>query len=283
MMEEGRKAHPNEAYYVIGLAQVAQARGDLEAAVNYFAAGRKLAPTAVESYVFAADCLTALGRLDQAEAVARQAMSVAPEDVRGFLSHARVAVKAADLPTALDRWELVIQRFDHQIGYIGAAQILRQLGRLEEAERLVVAATIRFPTDPGPPTELARIAQMRGDNTTSIVLWKKLAHRFPVTLHCLCDAASSLEALEDSSAAESVLRQAVENLPYESRPRVELARLLARRSDFLAAAEAWSELRRSFPDNEEAYVQGAEALHRAGRIDDACAVRQEHQRRFASP
>ena len=54
---------------------------------------------------------------------------------------------------------------------------------------------------------------------------------------------------------------------------LDLAKLLQnKRQDFTAAAEVWAAIRGVFPDSEEAYASGAEALRRAGRIEEADAL-----------
>jgi tetratricopeptide (TPR) repeat protein len=281
-MANGLKTLPRNIHHLNGFAQVAQARGDHETAIMRYAAAREIHPNEIEGYIFAADSLTILGRLQEAETLAEQGMRRSPEDVRGFLTHARIALKRGDWASALQRWQVVIDRFDHQLGYIGAAQVLMRFERLDEAEVLLTQASIRFPTDSGPPTELARLGQRRGDVELAAARWKALAHRFPATLHCIYDAAQSLEAIGRVAESEQILRLASENLPFEVRPPTELARLLSRQEKFQASTDVWAAIRRDFPNNEEAYLAGTETLRLAGRLEAADVLREEHRIRFRS-
>jgi tetratricopeptide (TPR) repeat protein len=278
LMVQGQKARPRDSYFAIGLAQVAQARGDHETAIERCAALRKRFPFVQEGYLMGAESLIFRRRPEEAELLAEQAMKLFPDEVKGFVSYGRIAVERQDWDEALRRWQLVLNRFDHQVGYLGSAQAMQQLGRPDEAEAILLPLATRFPTDPGFRIELARMAQTAGNIPVAIGRWEGVSRRFPLNLPGCMLAAEALEKLGAVAQAEEVLREAVDHFPTEPRPLIELGSLLLRREDFPAAVDVWATLRQTFPDKEISYVRGVEALVRAGRPEEAEALREEHRR-----
>ena len=63
--------------------------------------------------------------------------------------------------------------------YIGSALKLRDEGRFDEAERVLVAAVERFPTEPRPHLELAIISHARRDWQEAVRRWEILRGEFP--------------------------------------------------------------------------------------------------------
>lgn len=282
LMQQGHKRHPREVDLVSGLAEVAQARGDHDAAIERWAALRKQFPGVLRGYVLGAEALMARNRLDEAETLAEQAIRRFPEEMTPYLEHARVAVQRQDWPLALQRWQPIRERFNFVGGHIGCAQAMIHLGRHDEADALLSEARIRWPIEPGPAAELARAAQARGNVPRALEHWKQLVQRFPLHMPSCLEAAASLEKLDAVAEAESVLRDAVHHFPTETRPLRDLGMLLHRRKDFTAAIEVWTTMRVTFPDNELAYTRGIEALGEAGHSAEAEALGQEHRRRFKS-
>jgi tetratricopeptide (TPR) repeat protein len=96
-------------------------------------------------------------------------------------------------------------------------------------------------------------------------------------------ASEAFERLGEPAQAEATLRAAIDRFPTELRPMLDLAKLLQiKRRDFPAAVEVWAAIRNVFPDNQEAYTSGAEALRQSGCVEQAEALREEHRLRFKS-
>jgi len=280
LMREGRKAHPRDSYFLIGLVDVALARGDHENAVEHCITLRRQFPKIHEGYMLAAEALISLNRLEEAEHFAERAMKVFPEEVKGYLYFGRVADLRADWVEALRRWQIVRDLFDHQIGYSGCAKALQHLGRSDEAEAIFLALSARYPTDTNARIELARIAEVAGNTQMAVERWTRIAELFPLFLPGCLAAAEALEKLGEVVQAEEVLREAAGHFPSEQRPVIDLGQLLLRREDFAAAVEVWATMRQRFPDVGIGYVQGIDALLRTGRSDEAETLR-EQQRRLA--
>jgi tetratricopeptide (TPR) repeat protein len=277
MMREGQTKHPTDMRFAVGLAEVARARGDDEAALERWALVRKQFPGAMVGYAAGVEALRNLKRLPEAESLAEQTMRRFPDEVLGFMEHARIATLREDWEQSLQRWEAVRTKFNHPSGYTGAGHALVQLGRFDEAEEMLRQARFRAPTDIGPFIELARCAQASGDVATAIGRWNRLASVFPLHLSSCLLAAGTLETLGATSDAERVLREAVDHFPAEPRPIENLGLLLLRSRDFAAAVDVFTTMRKAFPHNKVSHIRLADALTQAGRSDEALAVRDEQR------
>jgi tetratricopeptide (TPR) repeat protein len=283
LMRQGRIKYPSEVHFAAGLGEIAQARNDHKLAVERWAALRKRFPGAVQGYVRGSESLRALDRLDEAEDLAKKAKKQFHLEIGGFLEYARVAVDRQEWEEALRRWEPVREQFGYFGGYVGSAQALSHLGRYDEADELLQKAVIRFGTNPGPLSEFARVAEAKGDLTEAVRRWGGVLSRFPLDMFVYISVSEAFERLGEPSEAETTLRAAIDRFPTEPRPMLELAKLFHyKRLDFQGAAEAWTAIRQAFPDTEEAYTSGAEALRQAGRLEEAQTLRDEHGLRFKS-
>lgn len=284
MMRNGRQRYPGDPYFLKGLGQIAQAKGDHNEAIMLYAELRKRFPGVMEGYTFAAESLRAMNRPAEAETLAEKAMKQFHWEISPCLEYARTAVLREDWEEALRRWQAVRTRFNYFGGYVGCAQALSHLGRYGEAEELLREARLKFGTDPGPLSEFARVAEAKGDVAEAMKRWKAVLASFPMEITVYSSTSEACERLGEPAEAEATLRAAVARFPGELRPLTELAKLLHfKHRDFPAAAEAWAALRGTFPDNEEAYTRGADALRQAGRLDEAECLHNEHRLRFRQP
>ncbi len=281
MVLTGQRRSRGDPNFLLGLAQIAQARRDHPEAVMHYAKMRKYFPGVMEGYTSAAEALRLMGKPADAESLAVQAMRQFPDHIAGFLERARLAVHREDWEEALRCWKPIRDQFEYVGAYVGAAQAFTHLQRYDEAEEVLQQARYRFGTNPSPLCEYARVAEAKGDTAEAIQRWKAVLYRFPLDMPVYSDASQAFERLGDPAEAETTLRAAVDRFPLELRPRIELAKLLLyQHLDFDAAVDAWSSLRQVLPDNEEAYVAGADALQKAGRTDAAAALRADHHQRF---
>jgi tetratricopeptide (TPR) repeat protein len=281
LMQRGRKKFPGDYLYAKSLADIAQARRDYGAAVKQWASLRRKFPGVLEGYTYGAFALAAVGQIDAAEALVTEAIRRFPYEIGGYIEHARLATDRKDWEEAARRWQPLIDQFGFVGGFVGSAQALAHLGRYDDAETLLAAARLRFGTESGPTAEWARIAELKNEHGEAVKRWRLLIARFPLNMPCYFDAAEAFQRLGEHAEAESTLRAAIERFENEPRPLLELAKLHHfRHRDYPAAAEAWAKLRERFPDNEEGYTRGAEALDRSNRPEEAEALRAEHRTRF---
>ena len=204
-----------------------------------------------------------------------------PEEIGGFIEYGRLAVQRKDWEEALRRWKIVDDSFvTRPFGVQGRSQALIELGRYDEADEILVAARVRFPTDSALLAEYARCAQARGDFPESVKRWKRRIERAPMEVYGYYAASQALVEMGEFAEAEAMLRAAVDRFPVEEGPLIYLAKFLHGRGAFPAEAEAWAALRQVFVDNEESYIRGADALRKVGRPEEADTLLEEHKKRF---
>lgn len=175
--QDGMKRFPGKVAFPEGYALAAEKKGDFAEALRRWEMVQKRFPSVARSYVAAAGCLRVLNRLEEADALASQAVRQFPEDVAALLERGRIAEARADWPAAYERWTAAAEY--HPAGVAGAAQALHRMGRDEEAGTLLAAARMRFPLDSGIAVTAARIAEERGLSDDAARLWADVRRRFP--------------------------------------------------------------------------------------------------------
>ncbi len=260
MMAEGRKRYPYFEHFSIGYVRVAQQRGDLEEAIRRCAVIRKKLPRLADGYTTAAECLTKLGRHDEAEAIINRAVRKCPPGIDVLVAYARDAERRKDWQEALRRWEDVRTRFDHIYSHNGIAHCLQMLGRLDEAERVATETCERFPRNPWAYAALAMIAVKRGDLEGACRRWDTARRRVPYFAHAYKAGADAERRAGREDKADEILASGVTMIRSDLDLHLQYARNAHRKGNWAAAVERWALVRERFPNYDEARVQAAEAL-----------------------
>jgi tetratricopeptide (TPR) repeat protein len=130
-----------------------------------------------------------LGRLDEAEAMAGEAVERFRENPAALTEHAWIAVARRDWKEALRRWMQVYRPDPNRLdATVGVIQALRMVGRLDEAEAMATEATRRFPDSADLAVEHVWGAVARDD-------WQAVAARLESARRALNDAARFDESL----------------------------------------------------------------------------------------
>ena len=262
-------------------AEAAMRREDWEAACALWGELRGAFPDHASGYVRGAEALVGAGRLDEAEALAVEAVERFPERPGGYVQRAEVAMRREDWALASERWGELRSAFpDHVWGYVRGAEALMEAGRLDEAEGLAVEAVERFPDRSGGYVQRAEVAMRRGDWTAASERWGELRGAFPDHALGYVRGTEALMSAARLDEAEGLAVEAVERFPDRPGGYVQRAEVAMRREDWALASERWGELRSAFPDHVWGYVRGAEALVEAGRLDEAEGLAVEAVERF---
>lgn len=133
--------------------------------------------------------------------------SVPPaEIVKLQIKQAREAEQRRDWMEALQSWEIVRQKApDHVSAYVGAAKTLRQLGRIDEAEKFLGDAVDRFPQDERIARLHASLANVRRDWPVALQRWISLISRFPGNAHAYGGAIVAIRGVARSDHAAVAL------------------------------------------------------------------------------
>jgi tetratricopeptide (TPR) repeat protein len=281
VLSDTLRCFPDEAGAAIQYALVAHDRRDWPEALARWEQMRALIPGHPASYAEAGYVLREIGRLDDAEDILAEARRRFPDDLSAAMNYAIVARARGDRAEALHRWEQVRLRFPaFHAAYSEAGEILRQLGRDEEAESLLADACRQFPGDFGFAAQYASAAQARRDWTEALNRWESARMRFPHDARPYLACGRVLREMGQPDAADAVLTGARGQFPDDADIATEHALTVHYHRDWAEAARRWEYLRERFPDRAIGYTLGAETLLELKLADAAETLLAEAQRRF---
>lgn len=282
LMRQGQQRFPREGRYAEGYAATAERRRDWDEAIRRWAAVRKKFPGRPAGYMSGAACLREVGRLDDADALIAQAMPKFPKSVACWLESGRIGDARRDWTDAQRRWEELEQRFGHNAGMVGAVRAMMETGRLEEAEATLIPARVKYPIEVSIPVMLAQIAERRGDIPLALERWAVVREKFPRHMQGYVETVRLMRAAGQFGELDAVIQQAIHTFPTDAWPLVEHASLATQQKDWDAAASRWQAVRDAYPDREDGYLRGAEALDGLGNTAGATDLRAEWQERRRS-
>ncbi|MGD0109579.1 MAG: hypothetical protein ABSC06_36960, partial [Rhodopila sp.] len=186
-----------------------------------------------------------------------------------------------DYDCSVRRWDAVRARFPGLIsGYLDCVHPLRALGRITEAEAILIQAALRFPGEFAPARELASLALARRDWAQAVRLHAILREKFPDQIGGYGGGILALRELGQFEEAEAVAATAAERFPNDMGLRIEHAWLAQSTRDWDTAIERWAAVRTGKPDFLDAYIQAARAMRSSWRHEEAEALLEEGMRRF---
>jgi tetratricopeptide (TPR) repeat protein len=190
------------------------------------------------------------GDLDQAEEVLAQAFLRFPSSSEVATNYGWVANARRDWDEAVRRWELVRARYpESPSGYAGGGAALRELGRFDEAEIVLLAGMERLPHSADISVTHAGIAGIRRNWPEAVRRWDDVRSRFPSSPSAYIGGAAALRALNRPDEADSLLAAGVELCTTGAEVGLEYARSADQRDDWAEATRRWELVRNRFPDN----------------------------------
>jgi len=189
--------------------------------------------------------------------------------------YVRNAAERQDWPEALRRADLFANRAPRSpYAWLARVDVLRRTRREEEAVAMLRQALRRMPKDPDILAAWANEAVRQKDWAEAARRYERVRRRDPARLDGYEAGASAL--VEDGRAdeAEAVIAEGRRRLRTEWTWM--MLRASARVADRLGnhdeAIRRWEALRDQYPDQPAGFLEGAEALARAGRGEDAAAL-----------
>lgn len=273
LLTDAMTRYPGAIEFLEAYAEVGLRRGDPHEALRRWEAVRNASPRSPRAWIFNALCLKTLQRYDEADRLLERAIAIVPDDQMAATEYAKIADERGDIEEALRRWQQMRDRLDNLTGWVEVAIRLRRLGREQEAVALLEKAQWRFQSSARPSIELVRMTYEKGDVEGALRQWEAMRSGYPQEPTGYIAAAQALRTLGRIEEADLILSMAAERITGISEPTVEYARFAHGRNDWPEAARRWEMVRDRFPEREEGYTWGGDALEFAGQPDAAARVR----------
>jgi protein O-GlcNAc transferase len=249
--------------------------GDFAAAVPYLVRATELAPERSGPWI-------SLG----------QALQSQKEHAEAAQAYERATVVEASAPTfhnlglclaALGRFEDALAAFERAtaidpsqfVSHFAAAETTFGLSRLDEMKVHLDNATRTAPDDPDVVANLVRQYQLARFDVEAKAMLFGVLERWPThgtLMLLLSNVLARYDALEEG---EPIYQRAMDLGADNPGPWMQIAKIRARRKDYVAETELLEEARRRFPEVTELKVQVARGLKHTGKIDEAEAMLRE--------
>ena len=214
----------------------------------------------------------------EAEALLLDGQARFPEDPQIFIDHAAIAEAAQNWPEALKRFERTLERFpDNWWACLRVAVLLRQMGRVEEAERVLEQGQHRMPGEVGLFIEYGTISEAMQDWPEALERFRRVSERFPHNWWAFARMGIALRNMNRLDEAERVLQDGQRAVPGELALFIDHGTIAELRGDWPEALRRFGVVNERFPDNWWAYARMAIALRHLGRLDEAERVLERGQ------
>jgi len=202
---------PQHAAALTHLGKLARRRGDRAAALSHFEAAAKADPQNAWARCDAAAMLHELDRRAEAETIYRSILAADPKHVGALSGLGHLAKESGDRNAALAHFEAAVAA-DPGNPWVrcDAANVLRELARIDDAETMFKSVLETHPEHVGALTGLGRLARQRRNRVGALGYFEAAAKADPRDPWTLCDLANILRELSRFGEAEAMLISVLE-------------------------------------------------------------------------
>ena len=281
LLADSQKIFPDHPRLFIDHAAIAETAQDWPEVIRRFTIVKERFPLEWWAYARIAIALRHLGRLDEADRILEEGQLQVPEERALFIDYGTVAEARGDWPEAIRRFTAVKERFPGDWwAYARIAAALRELGRLDEAERVLEEGQKQVPEERALFIDHGMIAEMRGDWPEAIRRFTAVKERFPDGWWAYARIAIALRQLGRLDEADRILEEGQQQVPEERALFIDYGAIAEARADWPEAIRRFTVVKEQFPDSWWAYARIAAALRKLDRIKDAERVLEEGQQRL---
>jgi tetratricopeptide (TPR) repeat protein len=252
---------PAERDVLIAEAETAAARADWTVALQYWDLVRNRYPDLADGHTGAATALNALRRYREAEAVTAPVYPQFCTNISFLVARATTANGQGLVSEARRRWAELRRTFPAApAGWVGAMQMWRLEGRLDEAEAVAAAAAARFPTEPSVLWQWATLAEERGAWSDAVTRWEAFKDCCAESPDGYAGIVQALLKLDRAADAEVVLQSAVRLFPDVPKLALLYARAGGVVADRAEAQRRWDSVLARTAENVQIWLEAAENL-----------------------
>jgi tetratricopeptide repeat protein len=198
---------------------------------------RQSFPERSDGYIWPIQVLWQGGRLDEADAMAAEALARFPEDTEVLVQLGWIATTRERWDEAQRWWTAARARAPDRLDcYLGELRSLWRLSRFDEAEAVAAEALKRFPGNCDIQAERAWIAVNRGDWEEARARWLLVLTIEPGRREAQVRLIQALRALGRANEVETAATEALARVPDDPQLLVEHVLAAADRLDWPAAA-----------------------------------------------
>jgi tetratricopeptide (TPR) repeat protein len=269
---------PNDFAPAAELASMAAVRRDWAQAERLYAILRDRFPGQIGSYSGSILALRELRRLDDAEAVAADAVARFPNEVSLRIEQAWLAQSARNWNAAIARWAAIRPlKPEFLDAYIQAARAMRADWKHADAEAILQEAMRRFPDAAEPAAEHAGLALHLNQWDDAQTRFKGLRERFPALPDGWHGGATVLRNQFQFAETEALLEQAMTQFPNAPQFALDHAQIpvaphFAHEKNWPEALRRLQRLQAAFPSFEAGFIVGIRALKDSGQPEQAEAL-----------
>jgi tetratricopeptide (TPR) repeat protein len=278
LLSQGLRRHPNDSRFTDALTTLAFEREDFDTAFERANRLRKIAPLNEKGYRIASAILSSRGQFDEAERLLKSALGLLSNNPSVLIEHAKLAERQGNWDEALSRWNYLYSACNHLAAIQGAALVLGKLNRFDEAETLIESVRYRAGSETNVWIAYARLAEFRNDWQEAAKRWARFRKSFPMNAFGYLQSLRPLRHLNRIEELIVVLRAGIPFVRYEPKILTEYAKAASQYEAWPEAVELWKVVRELFPDRDDGYEAGAEALLILGRQEEASVLIEEFQR-----
>jgi len=234
--------------------------------------GLGLTPLGSADMLAIAEQLLARGEIEPARDAYHALLSLEPENMPAQVGLARCARKCGDRATSLVHFQAAARLAPNDPWrHFDAAEDLRELGRLDEAESAYQATLALAPDNLPAYIGLGACARRRNDRRASLGHFQAALALAPQDPWRLADLAEELRELDRLDEAESHYRAALEIMPENIQALLGLGACARGRGDRATALAIFQDAAATAPENGWARLELAEELRAAGELAQAQA------------
>jgi tetratricopeptide (TPR) repeat protein len=267
------ESHPNEPWLLVQLGSLANMQGRHDDAIAL--ADQVLMANASDAQALSikAESLRLLGRIHEAEAILRTWIESHPDDP-WFLG------ELGWLAAEKGRYEDALATFDDALrldstyvdALAGKAQILRRLGRLDEAETAILSAYERQPNNAWVITELGNVIATQERHEDALVAYNRALKFDANRVSAIGGKVQSLRLLGRIAEADEVVRDGLERHPDDEWLLTEFGWLADEQGRYHDSLAAFDQALTVDSANPSALVGKSQSLRLMGRLAEAEAV-----------
>jgi tetratricopeptide (TPR) repeat protein len=262
------------------LAQFAKGLGNQELQLEFASMAVAEAPGDAWSYAFLGDAFRSLAEFDQSLDMYHTAEVLGNVCV-ALCGRAEVLKDLGQIEESLQIYEQCIQEFPADlVPRNGRAAVLAYNGKLQQAldayDEILGETTFDLVTNSG----RAQVLRDMGRLDEALEEFSKLAESYPEGLILQSARAEVLRELGKIEKALEALIIMVEHFPWASAPRTAHAKILRDLGRFSEAIEEYMKTITKFPLDPQAYVGLAETYKKIGRLQEALDAYEQVMNRF---